>query len=170
LEANESADDSSAAEDLTERSRTVSKAGDQYGEIEMTTQYDSNRNKLIIKVNQARDLINTDKDSLSDAYVRFLLQPDKKKRTKRKTKVIKDSLNPQWEEQFEFDMLLAEAKTKSIDLMVKNEKSLFSREKTFMGQCLIPLGDIPDIENGNTSWYKLQHQSLFDAMVKKIEE
>jgi len=172
LEANESADDSSATEDLTlERSRTnVGKIRDDYGEIELGIAYDTNRNKLVVKVNQAKDLINTDKDSLSDPYVRFVLQPDKKNKSKRKTKVIKDTLTPSWDETFEFDLHLPEAKTKTIDLMVKNEKSLFSREKTFMGQCLISLSDIADIENGVTSWYKLEHQNAFDQIIKKIEE
>ena len=106
LEANESADESSATDDLTlERSRpNVGKIRDEYGEIELMIQYDTNRNKLLIKVNQAKDLINTDRDSLSDPYVRFVLQPDKKNKTKRKTKVIKDTLTPNWEELFEFDL------------------------------------------------------------------
>lgn len=171
LEANE-ADDSSAAEDFEEKirkSKTVPKV-ENYGEIQVHIQYDTNKNKLLVKIHQAKELINTDKDSLSDPYVRLLLLPDRKKKTKRKTKVVKDSLAPQWDEQFEFDLLLADAKTKTIDIMVKNDKSLFSREKTFMGQCLIPIEDIFEIENGYTTWYKLLDKSVFEPTIKKIEE
>lgn len=137
----------------------------------MTVSYDSSRNKLVLKINQARGLINTDKDnSLSDPYVRVLLLPDRKKRTKRKTKVVKDSVTPQWDESFEFDLSLVEAKTKTIDVVVKNDKPLFSREKTFMGQCLISLESLGNIENGLTEWYKLQDQSIFEGLVKKLQE
>ena len=72
----------------------------------MSIHFDTNRSKLIVRVIQANGLINTDKDSLSDAYTRIILLPDKKKKTKRKTKVIKDSLQPVWDETFEFDVVL----------------------------------------------------------------
>jgi translation initiation factor 2 beta subunit (eIF-2beta)/eIF-5 len=193
LETNE-ADDSSAAEDNDDKSRykrppqnaTAQSQQQQpqpqaqqqqqqqrienYGEIQLTLHYDTNRNKLVIKVNQARDLINTDKDSLSDPYVRIALLPDRKKRTKRKTKIVKDSVTPQWEECFEYDMHLNEAKTKTIDLAVKNDKSLFSREKTFMGQCLISLENIDNLEIGHTEWFKLKDQSVFETLLKKLNE
>lgn len=173
LEANE-ADDSSAAEDIDERHKaektSTLKREQDYGEVQLSVNYDTTKNKLVVKVNQARGLINTDKDSVSDPYVRFLMLPDRKKRSKRKTRVIKDSLSPQWDEVFEFDILLAEAKTKTIDLVVKNDKSLFSRERTFMGQCLIPLDLIPSIEDGQTDWFKLQDQSIFEAQIKKLIE
>lgn len=124
-----------------------------------------------MRVIQAHGLINTDKDSLSDAYARIILMPDKKKRTKRKTRIIKDSLHPVWDETFEYDVAsLAEARTKTLDLVVKNDKSLFSREKTFMGECLISLEAMFDLELGNVDWYKLQDQSLFESVLKKLQD
>jgi hypothetical protein len=181
LETNE-ADDSSAAEDVDERrgapgtpakhssplAATIKR--DNYGEVQLTISYDTSRNKLCVKVNQARDLINTDKDSLSDPYARVILLPDRKKRTKRKTRVVKDSLTPVWDEQFEFDVSMSEARTKTIDLVVKNDKSLFSREKTFMGECLISLEALFDMEIAHTEWYKLQDHSVLDSLIKKIQE
>lgn len=172
LETNE-ADDSSAAEDIEERSRAKKSSvpkREEYGQIQLTISYDTTKNKLLVKVNQANGLINTDKDSQSDPYARVLILPDRKKRTKRKTKIIKDNLAPVWDEQFDYDIPLADAKTKTIDLMVKNDKSLFSREKVFMGQCLIPLESIANIENGHTDWYKLQDQSVFEPLIKKLNE
>ena len=193
LESNE-ADDSSAAEDNDERAASAAAAAaasnadrpgspnpgadgapapsseKDYGQVLVSVQYDSVRSKLLVKIVEAIKLINTDKDSLSDPYARVILLPDRKKRTKRKTKIIKDTLTPQWEEQFEYDLPLAEAKTKTIDLVVKNDKSLFSREKTFMGKCLIPLEAIDSLELGSAEWYKLQEESAFDASIKKINE
>ncbi len=171
MEANE-ADDSSAAEDIDERHRRskspVPKRED-YGEIEVSVKFDKITNKLFLKVNQARSLINTDKDSLSDPYVRVQVLPDRKNRTKRKTKVIKDSLTPIWDEPFEFEMAQEEARQRTIDLVVKNSKSIFSREKTFMGECLIELEHLIDFEDGYTSWYKLKDRSFFDQQLKKLQ-
>lgn len=174
LEANE-ADDSSAAEDHDDKHKhkhrsSLTPKREHYGDVQVSVQYDTSRNKLVVKVNQARDLINTDKDSLSDPYARIVLLPDHKKRTKRKTKIVKNSLAPQWDETFEFDLFQNEAKTKTIDLLVKNDKSLFSREKTFMGECLIPLDSIADLENGSTEWYKLHDSSVFETIIKKIHD
>lgn len=107
---------------------------------------------------------------MSDPYARIILLPDKKKRTKRKTKVIKDSLSPVWDEPFEYDGTLAEARSKTIDIVVKNEKSLFSREKTFMGECMIPLETMFDLEFGSVDWYKLHDASVYESMVKKMQE
>jgi Ca2+-dependent lipid-binding protein len=169
LEANE-ADDSSAAEDIDERHRrSKSPKHEDYGEIEVSVKFDKITNKLFVKVNQARSLINTDKDSLSDPYVRVQVLPDRKNRSKRKTKVIKDSLTPIWDEPFEFEMTQEEAKQKTIDLVVKNSKSIFSREKTFMGECLIDLEHLIELEDGYTSWFQLKDRSFFDQQLKKLQ-
>lgn len=176
LETNE-ADDSSAAEDLGDERHKLARArppnytpSTELGDIQIGIHYDKNRSKLIVRLIQARGLINTDKDSLSDPYARLILMPDKKKRTKRKTRIYKDSLTPVWEEAFEFDMTLAEARMKTVDVVVKNDKSLFSREKTFMGECLISLESMFDLEFGNVDWYKLQDQSIFESIIKKIQD
>lgn len=165
-EANQSADAVAAA---SGNEKAAAKEKD-YGQILVSIHYDSPRSKLVVKIVQASKLINTDKDSLSDPYARVILLPDRKKKSKRKTKIIKDTLAPQWDEAFEYDMSLADAKLRSIDLVVKNDKSLFSREKTFMGKCLIQLDQIENLEIGATEWYKLEEESIFDAIVKKLNE
>ncbi len=170
---NEVADDSSAAEDLDEASKaarskhsTIQKDDIEYGQVQLMIQYAEP--KLIVKVISAKNLINTDRDSLSDPYARIILIPDRKKKTKYKTKIIKDSLEPKWDEQFEFEMSLADARTKFLDLVIKNYHSLFSRETSFMGQCLVAISSIENIELGHTDWYKLQHIKVHENQIKKI--
>ena len=78
----------------------------QYGEIQLFIKF--SESKLIVKVLKACNLINNyklDSNDKFDYYVRLLLLPDRKKRSKRKTKVIKDSLEPKWDEQFEYSVL-----------------------------------------------------------------
>lgn len=150
-------DDSSTADDITDDGRDDL----DYGEIQLFLKFSDS--KLIVKVLNARNLMNIDKSDSNDklnVYVRLLLLPDRKKRSKRKTRVVKDSLEPKWDEQFEYtNMSLDEAKTKKIDATVKNDRFIFSLEKTFMGQALIPLNLVKDIDNGHTSWYKLKRKA-----------
>jgi hypothetical protein len=165
LESNlENEDSSVTEEEKSSISTSLSRKADEYGQIELTIQYDSIKSKLLIKINKAKDL--SDQNSF-DSFVRILLLPDRRKRSKRKTKIIKDSIFPQWDEEFEFDLSLAEAQSKSIDLLVKNTKSMFSREKSFMGQCVIQLNSI-ELENGITEWFQLQNRTLCDGLLKKL--
>jgi len=45
-----------------------------------------------------RNLIPSDKDNLADPYVRIYVMPDHSSETKRKTKLMKNSLNPAFDE------------------------------------------------------------------------
>ena len=56
------------------------------------------RGKLLIHVNKARDIAAADKGGTSDSYVKTYLLPDKKKETKKKTKVVKKTLYPVYNE------------------------------------------------------------------------
>lgn len=163
----EAADDSSAAEDTDDK---TSKKYIDFGSIQLAIQYTDS--KLLIKVIGANNLINTDhggSNDKSDAYVQLMLIPDKKKRSKRKTKVIKNSLDPKWDEQFEMsDFTLDELKEKFLEVVVKNDHFIISREKTFMGKCLIPLDSISADET--TNWYKLHCKHFYEEQIKKGSE
>eukprot|EP01087_Luapelamoeba_hula_P007200 TRINITY_DN1748_c2_g1_i2.p1 TRINITY_DN1748_c2_g1~~TRINITY_DN1748_c2_g1_i2.p1 ORF type:complete len:3417 (+),score=716.50 TRINITY_DN1748_c2_g1_i2:301-10551(+) len=57
---------------------------------------------LTLRVVSARDLPSSDKSGSSDPYVRIKLKT-KKLRRKMKTKVVHQSLNPEWNEEFSFE-------------------------------------------------------------------
>lgn len=164
--------DDSSLEDPNERREraATTRKDDGYGQLRCGFRYDRTRNKLIIRVFEARDLINTDKNSLSDPYVRLLLLPDKRKKTKRRTKIMKDTLAPVFDETFEYDMTHEEAKLKTLDLTVKNDRSLFSTEKVFMGQALITLGSY-NLDDGNLidDWFTLEPEGALALRLKALD-
>eukprot|EP00045_Choanoeca_perplexa_P007401 m.66562 g.66562 ORF g.66562 m.66562 type:complete len:636 (-) comp14062_c0_seq1:135-2042(-) len=66
--------------------------------IEMTTV--GSTISLSCEVLNATNLLPADLSGLADPYVKMYVQPDPSKRTKQKTKVVKKSLNPEWNEKF----------------------------------------------------------------------
>lgn len=66
---------------------------------------------------------------MSDPYVRIYLVPDQKKSYKRKTKVVKNNLNPKWEETFDYKLSYDQSLTKDLIVSLKDDKKgLFSRQ------------------------------------------
>ena len=66
------------------------------GEVLFGLEYHSGQ--LLVHVVRARDLAAADKGGSSDPYVKTYLLPDKKRETKKKTKVVKKTLDPTYNE------------------------------------------------------------------------
>ncbi|XP_026068796.1 extended synaptotagmin-1 isoform X1 [Carassius auratus] len=113
--------------------------------------------KLTVIIHACRGLVTSSKDSL-DTYVSLILLPDKSKATKRKTSVKKKSLNPEFNERFEFDMSVEDAQRRELSVCVKNASSSFmNRDKDLIGQVQIDLGHA-DLISGVTEWYDLKEE------------
>ena len=127
------------------------------GKIKISAKYEHDKSKLLITIHEASNLINTDKNSFSDPYCRIYLLPDEKQATKQKTKVIKNNLNPKWEETFFYVMTLAESISKTLYLNLKDQKGFFEKQETqFLGELHVKLTP-ENLKGGiNELWYYLE--------------
>ena len=92
---------------------------------------------LRVTVISAAGLMAGDKDGKSDAYAKVYLaaQPEVTK----KTKVIKDTLDPVWNETFDFHGTLAEMMSAPIEVEL-SDQDLGGITKTALGKAVVPFG------------------------------
>ncbi|KAK8962437.1 C2 and GRAM domain-containing protein [Platanthera guangdongensis] len=107
--------------------------------------------KLLVQVIGARGLPSMDMNGLSDPYVRIQLG-----KQRAKTRIVKKSLNPLWDEEFSFRV--GDLREELI-VSVLDEDKYFSDD--FIGQVKLPLAKVMDADNLSlgTVWYQLQPRS-----------
>ncbi|XP_001373434.4 extended synaptotagmin-2 isoform X2 [Monodelphis domestica] len=123
------------------------------GQIQLTIRHSSQRNKLIVVVHSCRNLIAFSEDG-SDPYVRLYLLPDKRRSGRRKTHVSKKTLNPVFDQSFDFSVSLPEVQRRTLDVAVKNSGGFLSKDKGLLGKLLVALAS-EDLAKGWTQWYDL---------------
>ncbi|XP_062322229.1 extended synaptotagmin-1 isoform X1 [Osmerus eperlanus] len=123
------------------------------GQVKLSLSYASKERKLVVVVHACRGLVSS---SPPDTYISLMLLPDKSKATKKKTATKKKDLNPEYNERFEFDVSVEEARFRHLSVSVKNSSTTFrSREKDVLGQVQIELAQI-DLVSGITKWLNLE--------------
>uniref|UniRef100_A0A3B3H703 Extended synaptotagmin 1 n=1 Tax=Oryzias latipes TaxID=8090 RepID=A0A3B3H703_ORYLA len=130
--------------------RYVSDNANTAGQVKLTIGYSTEENRLFITVHSCRGLAPRSKDG-ADPYVSFILLPDKKATTKRRTTTKRKDLNPEFNERFEFDFSLEESTQRKLYLSVKNSVSFMSREKELIGKLQLDLDQI-DLKAGVAQW------------------
>ncbi|KAK6485189.1 extended synaptotagmin-3-like [Huso huso] len=136
---------------------TIYQAGG-LGEIQMTVRYVPQRKSLTVLVNSCRNLIAASQGG-SDPYVRIYLFPERSWSSRKKTTVKKKSVNPLFDEKFEYLLPLEEAQRRKLDIAVKHKKPFASHERKELGKVLVDLSQ-QDLIQGFTQWYELSMDGL----------
>jgi len=129
------------------------------GRVMLTIRW--NHGTISVLVVKAENLIICDEDnSTSDPYVKVSM-PELK--MTKKTKVVKKSLNPNFDELLRFDInsgfssrRLSNTDNISLKISVKNHAGFLSKEKTRMGSVGILLNSFHDFSIPHTRWYALE--------------
>ncbi|XP_067341995.1 extended synaptotagmin-2 isoform X2 [Channa argus] len=138
------------------------------GEVQLTVRHSSQRNKLIVVVHACRNLIAFTKES-SDPFIRLYLLPDKSRTGRRKTSTMKKTLNPVYDQTFEFSVSIVELHRRTLDVAVKNGGSILSKHKGLLGKVLVDLiGE--DISKGWTQWYDLSEDGLSSQGITRVQD
>uniref|UniRef100_A0A2I2YKT3 Extended synaptotagmin-3 n=1 Tax=Gorilla gorilla gorilla TaxID=9595 RepID=A0A2I2YKT3_GORGO len=125
----------------------------QLGEIQLTVRYVCLRRCLSVLINGCRNLTPCT-SSGADPYVRVYLLPERKWACRKKTSVKRKTLEPLFDETFEFFVPMEEVKKRSLDVAVKNSRPLGSHRRKELGKVLIDLSK-EDLIKGFSQWYEL---------------
>lgn len=120
------------------------------GRLQFKIDYDFNQSNLAVGVLQAEELPGLDMSGTSDPYVKVYLLPDKKK--KFETKVHRKTLNPVFNETFNFKVPYAEITTKTLVFAVYDFDRFSKHDQ--IGEVKIPLNQI-DLAQTIEEWRDL---------------
>ncbi|EGD75514.1 AGC/PKC/ALPHA protein kinase [Salpingoeca rosetta] len=72
------------------------------GHLKLSVVLKETRDHIVLEVEvyEAKNLLPADLNGLADPYVKMYVHPDPSKKTKQKTKIVKKTLNPVWNEKF----------------------------------------------------------------------
>ncbi|MED6236531.1 Double C2-like domain-containing protein alpha, partial [Ataeniobius toweri] len=93
------------------------------------------RGGLCVGVKRCAHLAAMDVNGFSDPYVKTYLKPDVQKKSKHKTTVIKKTLNPEFNEEFFYEISFTELATKTLEVTVWDYD--LGKSNDFIGEFII---------------------------------
>uniref|UniRef100_A0A672SMN7 Rabphilin-3A-like n=1 Tax=Sinocyclocheilus grahami TaxID=75366 RepID=A0A672SMN7_SINGR len=103
------------------------------GRILISLTYNSQQSRLIVGVVRCVHLAAMDSNGYSDPFVKIYLKPDMGKKAKNKTQIKKKTLNPEFNEEFSYEIKHAELAKKTLDVSVWDYD--MGKSNDFIGGC-----------------------------------
>ncbi|XP_056258736.1 rabphilin-3A [Seriola aureovittata] len=103
------------------------------GRILVSLMYNTQQGRLIVGVVRCAHLAAMDSNGYSDPFVKVSLKPDMGKKAKNKTQIKKKTLNPEFNEEFSYDIKHAELAKKTLNISVWDYD--MGKSNDFIGGC-----------------------------------
>ncbi|XP_076020191.1 rabphilin-3A [Genypterus blacodes] len=103
------------------------------GRILVSLTYSSQQGRLIVGVVRCAHLAAMDSNGYSDPFVKICLKPDMGKKAKNKTQTKKKTLNPEFNEEFSYEIKHGELAKKTLDISVWDYD--MGKSNDFIGGC-----------------------------------
>ncbi|XP_013877896.1 regulating synaptic membrane exocytosis protein 2 [Austrofundulus limnaeus] len=123
--------------------------------IQIKLWYDKVGHQLIVTVLGAKELTVRDDGRPRNPYVKIYFLPDRSDKSKRRTKTVKKSLEPRWNQTFMYSPVhRREFRERMLELTVWDQARVREEESQFLGEVLIELESA--LLDDQPHWYKLQ--------------
>uniref|UniRef100_A0A673J9G8 Regulating synaptic membrane exocytosis protein 1-like n=1 Tax=Sinocyclocheilus rhinocerous TaxID=307959 RepID=A0A673J9G8_9TELE len=125
------------------------------GQLSVKMWYDKVGHQLIVNVLQAIDLTPRSDGRPRNPYVKMYFLPDRSDKSKRRTKTVKKSLEPKWNQTFVYSHVhRRDFREHMLEITVWDQPRIQDEESDFLGEILIELETA--LLDDKPHWYKLQ--------------
>ncbi|XP_058475245.1 regulating synaptic membrane exocytosis protein 2-like isoform X4 [Solea solea] len=129
------------------------------GQVSVKLWYDKVGHQLIVTVLGAKELPAQDDGRPRNPYVKIYFLPDRSDKSKRRTKTVKKSVEPRWNQTFMYSPVhRREFRERMLELTVWDQARVREEESQFLGEVLIELESA--LLDDQPHWYKLQRHDV----------
>ncbi|XP_036394263.1 regulating synaptic membrane exocytosis protein 2 isoform X6 [Megalops cyprinoides] len=125
------------------------------GQLSVKLWYDKVGHQLIVTILGAKDLPSREDGRPRNPYVKIYFLPDRSDKSKRRTKTVKKSLEPKWNQTFMYSPVhRREFRERMLEITLWDQARVREEESQFLGEILIELETA--LLDDEPHWYKLQ--------------
>ncbi|KAM4736201.1 regulating synaptic membrane exocytosis protein 2 isoform 10-T10 [Anableps anableps] len=125
------------------------------GQLSVKLWYDKVGHQLIVTILGAKDLPPREDGWPRNPYVKIYFLPDRSDKSKRRTKTVKKSLEPKWNQTFMYSPVhRREFRERMLEITLWDQARVREEESEFLGEILIELETA--LLDDEPHWYKLQ--------------
>ncbi|XP_042629029.1 regulating synaptic membrane exocytosis protein 2-like isoform X6 [Cyprinus carpio] len=136
------------------------------GQLTVKLWYDKVGHQLIVTILGAKDLPSREDGRPLNPYVKIYFLPDRSDKSKRRTKTVKKSLEPKWNQTFMYSPVhRREFRERMLEITLWDQARVREEESEFLGEILIELETA--MLDDEPHWYKLQTHDVSSVPLPK---